>query len=953
MLGSLLIQPQILARMQGRSEAAELGDEALALLHRIALDPAVLATLAPAFEGAGQALGQRLADRVQTRLPQGLAALQGLLAPLLQRLNALGAAPAGGTLTVPELLGRVAEALDALADGADALSDDAIRAFVRRLARIAQQDFGLSVVVLATELRAFVADLRERLEADPDDALDAGPAATRHALACLLGRLERTLLGGLPLPDLNVDRLANLLIAELRRSGLADVRDRAACLLGKVSALLRALADVARTLAATLPRAAPAAPPVPRTASRSAARSTGRASRGVPASGSSVPPRSDDGQYCWYASWLYATRRQGFGTDTPGGLAFLQTITPGYPEDEVWLSSDRQCLVLRRAAGTDEVLHRADAPFDWHQAPQFSGSVPVSPQGRTDVAEHFVFPRIGAPFLEDWARATAVLADVAAGMWHAVLMGSQTREVSSNLPLWLWKWAQAVVAGTGAPLPSLIAQKAGWDLGGKYLFSPLVSMLGVIAASFDGVHTKVNASNFCRLWLTLLGGDALSAFTVHTVTQAVRNLTLSAFTLINYDGPGSPPSGADTRPRNWDSAGPVIGGVNTLVGMLFFKLIRREDHGLPIGGNATPFLLWMFVGAPVAGFVGGFGGALVGWAVARTATPDQLWKEPLKAGGIGLLTFLVQLYVNMEGDTDDGRYNPNVDPDGNTYAPARLPFAGYPPAATSPYRLPYAAGTALFVGQAHQGFFSHMRYNWRPQVYAYDFAHDFEDEILCCRDGVVVDYFDWIENDIDPDFSQMMAAIRAAIGWTAVADPKRSDINAAATAGAPCLVVTGQTGQASLKVDPADGDTVIDTFFNWNFILIRHTGTPDAAHDRDAGGGVVTTFAQYGHGATGSVRAAFAARGITDPRTIIGQPVQRGQVIMKAGDVGTSFHNHLHLHVMAPANATAATQAPPVTDGALSRYTLPFVFPEARHLTGRDGPLRHLTWYRSENPRLG
>ena len=41
------------------------------------------------------------------------------------------------------------------------------------------------------------------------------------------------------------------------------------------------------------------------------------------------------------------------------------------------------------------------------------------------------------------------------------------------------------------------------------------------------------------------------------------------------------------------------------------------------------------------------------------------------------------------------------------------------------------------------------------------------------------------------------------------------------------------------------------------------------------------------------------------------------------------------------------------TDGALSLYTLPFVFPEARHLTGRDGPLRHLTWYRSENPRLG
>ena len=39
MIGSLLIQPQMLARMQGRSNAAELGDEVMALLHRIVLDP--------------------------------------------------------------------------------------------------------------------------------------------------------------------------------------------------------------------------------------------------------------------------------------------------------------------------------------------------------------------------------------------------------------------------------------------------------------------------------------------------------------------------------------------------------------------------------------------------------------------------------------------------------------------------------------------------------------------------------------------------------------------------------------------------------------------------------------------------------------------------------------------------------------------------------------------------
>jgi hypothetical protein len=87
--------------------------------------------------------------------------------------------------------------------------------------------------------------------------------------------------------------------------------------------------------------------------------------------------------------------------------------------------------------------------------------------------------------------------------------------------------------------------------------------------------------------------------------------------------------------------------------------------------------------------------------------------------------------------------------------------------------------------------------------------------------------------------------------------------------------------------------------------------------------------------------------------------VLQGQVIMQAGDTGVSFHNHQHLHVQA---ATSAAQAhvtpapvpfPPINPDALSAYTLPFVFIEGRHVLGRDGPLRHLTWYRSENTRLG
>ena len=946
-IGSILIQPQILGRMQGRSATEDLADEFISLLHRIALDPSAVEALMPAFQSAGEALGQRLAMRVQTRLPQGLAALQGLFTPLVARVTALGS----GGATAIDMLGRIADMLDALAGAAGALSDDSIRAFVRRLASIATQDFGLSVGALAGEVRTFVTEFRDALEGG-DDA--SGQAATRHALGCLLARLERQLAAQVPTVDLSADRLAELLIAELRRTGLTDVRDKAACLLGKIQALLHTLADFARLMAAAkgtvrgLPpqlsathakkspkKAALHTKRAPRASAVAAAAASAVASRDVPAPGSAVPARSDDGSYCWYASWLYATRRQGFGTDTPGGTAFLQTfIIPGYPEDEVWLSSDGKSLVLRRAAGADELLHRSDTPFDWFKAPQFSGTTPARPVQGADHAEHFVFPRIGPEFLEAWAKATSVLADFAASFWHFMLMAASPKEFGVNIPLWLWKFGQGVTAAPASvPLASLIAQKAGWGMGGKYVFSPLVSMLMVIFGSLEGVHTKAPFGNCFLQWLTLIGADALNSFTVHTVTQAVRSVSLALFTLINYDGPGSAPAGTDTRPKNWDMAGPIISLVNTLIGMLFFKIIPREHYGLPIGGNPAPFLLWYFVGFPIANFVGTMAGVLTGWAIARTATPSQLWKEPLKAAGLGLVTFIIQMYLSMEGDTDEGRYNANEKPNGDDFAVPRQPFAGYPPIESTPYQLPVPVGEKTFVGQANQGLFSHMRYGNPVQVYAYDFAHDFGDEILCVRDGTVVDWFDFYPDNTNLDLS-----------GASTEDTKTANdaCDAAQTAG---FLVTGQTGFNRNLTG------------NWNFVLIRHD-TQNPAHDKDQGGAVVFTFAEYGHGKNGGVRAAFAARGVA-PTAIIGTQVQRGHVIMLADDSGVSFHNHLHLHVRAATASTpgvpspAPSPYPPITPTSLSPYTLPFVFQEAKHLLGSDGPLRHLTWYQSANVRLG
>jgi hypothetical protein len=282
-----------------------------------------------------------------------------------------------------------------------------------------------------------------------------------------------------------------------------------------------------------------------------------------------------------------------------------------------------------------------------------------------------------------------------------------------------------------------------------------------------------------------------------------------------------------------------------------------------------------------------------------------------------LVYFWPWLYLLRDGDTDLGRFNP---------IPGGPAFTGYPAKATSPYQLPYAPGNSVFVGQGNQGLWSHHLVLGPSgpfdRVYAYDFSMDEAVEILASRPGTVVDYFDWVPDDTDP--GDQGSAGRAAAG-------------AAATASG--LLVAGQTAVSG-----------------WNFITIRHDvagpgGTvPDPVHDVGPAGAGTTTYAVYGHGRFGSVRAAFAARPTTvAANNIIGQPVLRGQPIMYAGDTGMSFHNHLHMEVRTgPAPPVPPATTTPVAQWALDQ-TLPFVFSDCRE---NDGVCGRLNFYSSTNTRV-
>ena len=88
-LGSLLLQPQALDRLQSLNDAQALGDDILALLQQILVNPEYAGSVTPAFQRAFGNMGERLRGRLEPRLDRALDELCSIIQPLIDQAQAM------------------------------------------------------------------------------------------------------------------------------------------------------------------------------------------------------------------------------------------------------------------------------------------------------------------------------------------------------------------------------------------------------------------------------------------------------------------------------------------------------------------------------------------------------------------------------------------------------------------------------------------------------------------------------------------------------------------------------------------------------------------------------------------------------------------------------------------------------------------------------------------------
>jgi murein DD-endopeptidase MepM/ murein hydrolase activator NlpD len=367
--------------------------------------------------------------------------------------------------------------------------------------------------------------------------------------------------------------------------------------------------------------------------------------------------------------------------------------------------------------------------------------------------------------------------------------------------------------------------------------------------------------------------------------RTVRDSLLSVFTLLNNRTAAAQPS--TNKPLNRNEFIGLAVLFTELWTLLFAALVPHAWYSVNFNVNLHPGagLVFAWLGSWMGAIVLGYVfGFFSGWAISGEPGQFQARSDWVSLFAAPL-TFMVYWYHWNEGDTNDGKLGYSYPPNASSVSQVNtLTFNGYPNRSASPYSLPFEKGTSAECVQGNHGLWSHNAINSSPQQFAYDFSLPYGTEILCMRDGVVVATNNYTVDSI-PD---------------------------------------GQSGNSQSSA---------------NMVMVMHT-TQDPVHDQDVNGKSTVTYAWYLHGAQNSIPGKFKAVVAT------GNPVKKGQVIMKVDSTGVSRLNHVHVDIR-PDNGSASLTSSPITIGTPQPYTIPFVFQEV----GGDGVPKSNYYYESNNEK--
>lgn len=666
------------------------------------------------------------------------------------------------------------------------------------------------------------------------------------------------------------------------------------------------------------------------------------------------------GQYLWYASWLLEDNYweingdycQGplftldntysaalDSTQFPAALAsdfndqfslnanpLVQVITAGEHWQLKGSNGDPDFYLIRRNGNGKIKTFRIYPATEWKQ---------IAP------LTNYTFKTINAGTCNDWAYHSSWFIDLVKGILHALSM--EPTAATGNKSDALSNLSNMLLSFTYGSLKLGGPKGCAWSQTDPNLNSiwakSVLPFIGTMVASLEGIHRNTGSTVGAggarfSYWLSLATKDIGEKYLLDHWCQLIRDAVLGYITLINYEGPRiAPSSGLDNRPNNRKTFPLLVKLMDEIGVWLTIALFPQDWYGFPSSENADHggklIAHWLGAGSIIA-LANTLLGTKIAESIGEVEDHTAICKSLKRGVGNMLVKFPIYLYLANEGNTRMGRLSH-----------VTTPMFGYPSANNSPYSLPFPNGIVQHCVQGNQGLWSHNSLQDVSSIYAYDFALDFDDDVVAAREGIVWAFADNQPDDTDTDNN-----------WT-------------------------DTG---------------------NFIQLLHTGDPDEnhepldGHDLNLQKDKVRTFAEYRHGradsigATGgalhtgittvgmrlvstvlvnaNVKSAFADYGVDLDRlfaedaaatiavevTVPGGDlvgpylVPKGEIIMRAGNTGRIAFNQLHMQVQ------PARQDADGTVVGMEAYTIPFVFQEVKSgFSGRVGVARTGYYYQSEN----